>query len=381
MIPYGRQTISQADIDAVVEVLRSDFLTQGPAVETFERTVASYCGVEHAVAVSNGTAALHLAAIAAGVRAGGLVWTSPITFVASANCARYLGADVDFVDIDPRSFNMSADALESKLEEAGRSGRLPDAVIPVHFGGVSCEMDRIHELSLRYGFAVIEDACHAIGGRYRDRPVGDCTYSSMAVFSFHPVKIVTTGEGGMVVTNDDEVAERLRIMRSHGIIRDRERLSSPVEGGWYYEQQELGFNYRLTDIQSALGTSQMTRIDEFVRRRNELAGMYAAALGELPVRLQSVPEDVLSAYHLLVIELDDADRAAVYEDLRRRGIGVNVHYIPVHLQPYYRALGFGEGDFPNAEAYYRDAITLPLFPGMRDEDVATVVEAVEGALS
>ncbi|GAB4284872.1 MAG: UDP-4-amino-4,6-dideoxy-N-acetyl-beta-L-altrosami ne transaminase [Coriobacteriia bacterium] len=384
MIPYGRQWIDEADIEAVNEVLRSDWITQGPAIERFERMVAERCGAAHAVAVSSGTAALHIACLAFGLGPGSLLWTSPNTFVASANCARYVGADVDFVDIDPRTFNMSVQALERRLEYAEKAGRLPDVVVPVHFGGASCDMEQIARLAERYGFTVIEDASHAIGGCYRDRPVGSCAFSAAVVFSFHPVKIVTTGEGGMVLTNDDDVAERLRLFRTHGITRDPSRMSGASEGPWYYEQIELGYNYRITDIQAALGASQMARLDAFVERRNALAARYAAALEGFPVTPQVVDDGRLSAYHLYVVTLDEGTgigRAELFESLRAAGIGVNVHYIPVHLQPYYRDLGFGPGDFPVAERYYERAITLPLFPAMADEDVETVVRAVATALA
>jgi len=379
-IPYGRQDVDDDDVAAVETVLRSDWLTQGPATERLEQVVADYCGAEHAVAVSNGTAALHAACHAAGLGPGGLLWTSPITFVASANCARYVGADVGFVDIDPRSLNMDAVALEAKLEEAERADRLPDIVVPVHFGGASCNMKRIAELSRRFGFTVIEDASHAIGGRYKSHPVGSCEYSSMATFSFHPVKIVTTGEGGMIVTNEADYAERLRLFRSHGITRDPELMEDTSLGAWRYEQLDLGYNYRITDIQAALGVSQMHRIDEFVDRRNELAKRYMRLLEDVPVCWQTVAEDIYSAYHLFVVELQRDERSRVFAGMRDAGVGVNVHYIPVHLQPYYRRLGFRKGDFPVAEDYYSRAMTLPLYPKMEDEALEVVVDALLGMI-
>lgn len=380
MIPYARQWISEADVAAVVDVLRSDFLTQGPAVEVFERAVADYCGAKHAVAVANGTAALHLACMACDLGPGSLLWTSPITFAASANCARYVGADVDFVDIDPATLNMSIDALATKLEKAELTQRLPDVVVPVHFGGASCDMARVRELAERYGFLVVEDASHAVGGRYRGEAVGSGRYSDAVVFSFHPVKIVTTGEGGMVVTNGDGLAERVRLLRTHGMTRDPASMQGPAEGPWYYQQVELGYNYRLTDIQAALGTSQMKRVDDFVARRNELARLYQEQLKGLPIRWQRVPDDVISAYHLFVIRLEQHDRAEVFTALRGADIGVNVHYIPVHLHPYYRRRSFGAGDFPAAEEYYSGAITLPLYPLMENKDVEHVVTTLRQAL-
>jgi len=378
VIPYGRQSISEEDIEGVVAVLRSDFITQGPAIERFETAVAEYCGVEHAVAVCNGTAALHAACLALGLEPGKKLWTSPITFVASANAGRYCGADIDFVDIDPATYNMSVEALREKLRAEGP----PDVLVPVHFAGASCDMAEIAELSEKHGFAVLEDASHAIGASYQDEPVGSCRYSNAATFSFHPVKIITTGEGGMAVTNDAELANRCRMLRTHGITRDPDRMQAEPEGPWYYEQQQLGYNFRMTDIQAALGASQMQRIDEFVARRNELAERYKALLAGLPVSWQHVHTDTRSAYHLFVIELaeETPPRAEVFAALRESGVGANVHYIPVHLQPYYRALGFEPGDFPNAEAYYERAITLPLYPAMADEDLETVVSALREAL-
>jgi len=380
MIPYGRQWITEEDIAAVTDVLRSDLITQGPMSDAFEKTVAEYCGAEYAVAVANGTAALHLAVMALGLGPGGLLWTAPITFVASANCARYVGADVDFVDIDPDTLNLSVEALAEKLELAEESGRLPDVVVPVHFAGASCDMARIRELSDRYGFKVLEDGAHSVGGRYRDEPVGSCRYSDATTFSFHPVKIVTTGEGGLVLTNDPEVADRARLLHTHGITRDADLMREPLGGPWQYQQIELGYNFRITDIQAALGVSQMNRLDEFVARRNEVADAYLEAFADLPVRCQVVPDDVRSSYHLFVVELEEHDRAAMYDRLRELGVGSAVHYIPVHLQPYYRDLGFNPGDFPAAEEYYRRAITLPLYPAMTDGDVDAVVEAMRTAL-
>jgi len=381
VIPYGRQWISEEDIQAVVDVLRSDLITQGPMSDMFERTVADYCGAEYAVAVANGTAALHLAVMALDLGPGGLLWTSPNTFVASANCARFVGADVDFVDIDPTTLNMSVDALAAKLDAAEKAGRLPDVVVPVHFAGASCDMTRIRELAERYGFKVVEDAAHGIGGKYRGTAVGSCAYSDVTTFSFHPVKIVTTGEGGLVLTNDERVARQARLIHTHGVTRDESLMSWASDGPWYYQQVELGYNFRITDIQAALGVSQMKRIDDFIERRNEIAKEYLDAFAGMPVRCQHVPDDVVSAYHLFVIELDHHDRAVVYDRLRELGVGSAVHYIPVHLQPYYRDLGFMPGDFPNAEDYYARCVTLPMYPMMTESDVATVIKALAIVLS
>ncbi|NGX17176.1 UDP-4-amino-4,6-dideoxy-N-acetyl-beta-L-altrosamine transaminase [Wenzhouxiangella sp. XN24] len=385
MIPYGRQDITDADIDAVVAVLRSDWLTQGPMVPRFEAAVAGYTGAGHAVAVNSATSALHIACLALDLGPGDLLWTSPVTFVASANCALYCGADVDFVDIDPRSYNMSPVALEAKLQAAEQAGRLPKIVVPVHLCGQSCDMAAIRALADRYGFRIIEDASHAIGGRYRDAPVGDCRYSDITVFSFHPVKIITTAEGGMALSNDAELAARMEMLRSHGITRDAARMSRPPDGPWYYEQQALGLNYRLTDLQAALGLSQVHRLDDYVARRHALAARYDALLAGLPVTRPWQHPDSYSGLHLYVIRIegggDGERRRSVFEGLRTRGIGVNVHYIPVHLQPYYRALGFAPGDFPNAEAYYAEAISLPMYPTLSESEQDQVVAALREALA
>jgi UDP-4-amino-4,6-dideoxy-N-acetyl-beta-L-altrosamine transaminase len=380
MIPYGRQSISEEDIQAVVQVLQSVWLTQGPAVEHFEQTVAARCSAQHAVAVNSATSALHIACLAAGLGPGDTLWTSPNTFVASANCALYCGAEVDFVDIDPVSYNMSVERLQEKLERAERQGKLPKVVVPVHFAGQCCDMRGIAHLAERYGFRVIEDASHGIGGRYLDEPLGNCRYSDMTVFSFHPVKIITTGEGGMVLTNSAELRERLVRLRSHGITSDPARMAETPHGPWYYEQITLGFNYRMTDIQAALGVSQLTRLDQFVARRHYLAKRYDQALNDLPLTLPRQHPDTFSAFHLYVIRLQASDRKAVLEEMRARGMVAHVHYIPVHTQPYYRDRGFRQGDFPEAERYYGEAMTIPLFPAMADSEqdqvVATLRELV-----
>lgn len=385
MIPYGHQDISEDDIRAVEEVLRSEWLTQGPAVERFERAIADYCGAPHAVATCNATAALHLACRAVCLGPGDLLWTSPNTFVATANCARHCGADVDFVDIDSRTYNMSADELERKLAAAEQQGRLPKVVIPVHFAGEPCDMERIGELAKRYGFYVIEDASHAVGARYRDTVVGSCAHSDITVFSFHPVKIITTGEGGMALTRNSELYERMQLLRSHGITREPSKMKVEPEGDWYYQQLDLGYNYRMTDIQAALGASQMRRLDVFTARRHELAYRYDVALADLPVALPTRDSRNRSALHLYVIRVradrPDRTRRQVFDALRIAGIGVHVHYIPVHLQPYYHALGFEAGDFPKTERYYAEALSLPLYPGLMEDEQDTVMRILRRALA
>lgn len=382
MIPYGRQDITQDDIDAVVKVLRSDFLTQGPMVPRFEEAVARYCGAQYAVAVNSATSALHIACLALGLGPGDRLWTSPITFVASANCGLYCGAEVDFVDIDPRTYNLSPQALERKLIEAEREGRLPKIVVPVHLCGQSCDMETIHALSQKFGFRIIEDASHAIGGRYQGEPIGGCRYSDITVFSFHPVKIITTAEGGMALTNDAELANRMTLLRSHGITREPAQMTRESDGSWYYQQIALGYNYRMTDLQAALGYSQLARLDQYVERRNELAQRYNRLLSDLPIAVPAKlnPGD-RSAFHLYVVLLEsETDRQDVFKEMRVSDIGVNVHYIPVHTQPYYQQLGFSPGDYPVAESYYRRAITLPLFPTMTGVEQDRVVDVLTKAL-
>lgn len=384
VIPYGRQLIDEDDIAAVVAVLRSDWLTQGPAIERFERKVAEYCGVKYAVALANGTAALHVAAAALDLKPGDLLWTSPNTFVASANCARYLGADVDFVDIDPRTYNMSVARLEDKLSAAVKYGRLPKAIVPVHFSGQSCEMEAIAALAKRHGILVLEDAAHAIGASYRGRPVGSCEFSDLATFSFHPVKIITTAEGGMAVTNRADLYQRLLLFRSHGITRDSKLMEGESHGPWYYQQTELGWNYRLTDLQAALGESQMNKLDAFVVRRRAIAFRYDELLRDLPLVSPCQHPDTASSWHLYVIRLRlerrKKTRRQIVEELRAAGIGVQIHYIPVHTQPYYRRLGFKDGDFPESEKYYAETISLPMFAGLTDEDQERVVQTLKVVL-
>ena len=382
LIPYGHQDIRDDDVDAVTEVLRSDWLTQGPAVPRFEAAVAKYCGAEHAVAVNSATSALHIACLALGLGPGDRLWTSPNTFLASANCARYCGADVDFVDIDPRTYNMSVDALARKLAEASAIGALPKIVVPVHFAGQSCDMRGIRALAREYGFHVIEDASHAIGGQYLGDQVGSCRFSDICVLSFHPVKIITTAEGGMALTNDAGVAARMTRLRSHGLTRDPGLMDCSAEGPWFYQQIDLGFNYRMTDMQAALGCSQLTRIDEYVARRRDIAARYHALLSDLPLCLPSQASDAMPAWHLYVVQvLPEHDRRRVFEHLRSVGIGVNVHYIPVHTQPYYRNMGFQSGMFPEAERYYRGALSLPMFPTLSDAQQDLVAQELRRAIS
>lgn len=385
MIPYGRQSISEEDIRAVVDVLQSDWLTTGPAVGEFEAKVAKYCGAKYAVAVNSATSALHLACLAAGLGPGDILWTSPNTFVASANAALYCGAKVDFVDIDPRTYNISINCLEDKLIAAKREGKLPKAVIPVHFAGQSCELDKLRQLSRQYGFIVIEDAAHAIGGSYGAGKVGGCAYSEMTVFSFHPVKIITTAEGGMVLTNSSELYAKLTSLRSHGITRDPEEMSGKSHGGWYYQQIELGFNYRMTDLQGALGSSQMNRIDEFLARRREIAARYTREFSDLPVITPYQHPDANSAWHLYVICLDQRQtqktRLQVFDWLKSKGIGVNVHYIPVHTQPYYQEhFGYSPDVCPNAMAYYESCISLPMYFELDNDMQSYVIASVKEAL-
>lgn len=384
MIPYGKQDIAQPDIDAVVAALRSDFLTQGPAVPHFEQAVAAHVGAPHAVAVNSATSALHIACLALGLGPGQSLWTVPNTFVASANCARYCGADVDFIDIDRDTWNLSVAALKDKLAAAARSKRLPKVVVPVHFSGQPTDQEAIWDLAREFGFKILEDASHAIGASRNGEPVGSCRWSDVTVLSFHPVKIITSAEGGMALTRQAELAETMRLLRSHGITRDPRRLSDPDPPGWMYEQQMLGFNYRMTDVLAALGLSQLARLTDFVVRRNALANRYQEALRDMALRLPTVQPENLSSFHLYVVRLatgqSPVQHRRVFDSLRRRGVGVNLHYMPVHLQPYYRALGFGAGQFPEAEAYGNSALTLPLYPGMTEAQQDEVVRVVGESL-
>lgn len=384
MIPYAKQSITEQDIDAVVQVLRSDFITQGPIVSQFEKAVADYCSAQYSIAVSNGTAALHLACLALGVSSGDIVWTSPNTFVASANCALYCGAVVDFVDIDSITYNMSLEALKKKLQDAQQNDCLPKVLIAVHFAGQSCEMKEIKALSEQYGFMIIEDAAHALGGDYLGQKIGSCLYSHITIFSFHPAKMVTTGEGGMLLTNESELAYSIEQLRSHGITKNTENMTHESYGDWYYQQLNLGFNYRITDLQAALGLSQLQRLNEFVNKRRQLVQSYNTQLAGLSITIPWQHPDSQSCWHLYVIRLKlkkiTKNRKEVFDQLRQSGIGVHVHYIPVHTQPYYQQLGFNRGDFPESETYYEEALTLPLYVDLTETDINFITQKLRDIL-
>lgn len=385
MIPYGKQNVNQTDIDAVIRVLQSDFLTQGPQIPLFEKTVAAYCGARFGVAVNSATSALHIACLALGLGEGDYLWTSPNTFVASANCGVYCGAQVDFVDIDPQSYNLCTKELEKKLIKAKEVDKLPKVVVPVHFAGQSCDMKRIHQLAQEYGFKIVEDASHAIGSQYMNRPVGGCHYSDITVFSFHPVKIVTTAEGGLATTNSSDLAEKMSLLKSHGILRDSSRMAKNSGAAWYYQQVELGYNYRMTELQAALGVSQMKRLDEFVAKRHALQQRYDDLLVGLPIIKPYQSPDSYSALHLYPIQLElkklGKTRNQIFNEFRENGIGVNVHYIPVHTQPYYENLGFKYGDFPNAEDYYSRVISIPLYQDLNIDKQNKIIAVIERVLT
>lgn len=377
MIPYGRQSIIQSDVDAVVEALQSDWLTQGPAVPRFEQALTEYVGAQGAVVVNSGTSALHIACLALGLSEGDLLWTSPISFVASANCGRYCGAEVDFVDVDHRTANICAIALAEKLAIAAARDRLPKVLVVVHLTGNPCDLAPIKKLLDRYGVKLIEDASHAIGARYGTSLIGSCQYSDITVFSFHPVKVITSAEGGAALSQNPSLVEKMRLFREHGIVKDAAKFQSAPEGDWCYEQQALGWNYRMTDLQAALGMSQLQRCDVFIEQRNKIANEYRDQLHGLPCETLEVTEGASSSYHLFVIKVAEQDRGPLFAHLRNSGIGVQVHYIPIHTQPYYRELGFDWGMFPVAEQYYRQAISLPIFPGLSDSEQNQVVDLLK----
>lgn len=381
MIPYSRQALDDDDVQSVVDVLRSDWLTQGPTCELFEGEVAKYCSAPYAIATCNGTAALHVACLALGIGPGDTVWTTPITFVASANVAKYCGADVDFVDIDPETFNMSPRELRKKLKQAASAHKLPKALIIVHLAGLPCDLGEIAAACREYNVRLIEDASHAIGAQYQGTPIGSCQYSDATIFSFHPVKIITTAEGGMVLTRNLELARKLRRLRSHGIERDPARLARPPRGAWYYEQQELGFNYRLSDVHAALGISQLAKLDAFLSRREFIVSRYTQELGGLDIGFQKACSDRRCAWHLCIAQIVKGDRDTVFKHLRSHGIGVQVHYIPVHVQPYYQSLGFTPEQFPNSLRYYQQCLSLPVFPGLQDEQQTRVITQLRRALA
>ena len=384
MIPYSCQEITQDDIDAVVQVLQSDFLTQGPVVPEFEKSVANYCGTKYGIATNSATSALHIACLALGLEKDDYLWTSPITFVASANCGLYLGAKIDFVDIDPKTYNLSENLLEEKLIQAEKDGKLPKIIIPVHFAGQSCEMEKIGQLSKKYGFKVIEDASHSIGGKYKNNLIGDSQYSDITIFSFHPVKMITTGEGGMAITNSKMLADKMLLLRSHGITRDSKLMTHESDGDWYYQQIKLGYNYRMTDIQAALGISQMQRLDEYVKKRHSIAKKYNESLNIREITIPYQNQKNYSSFHLYVILLNSEkiiSRKNMFEKLRSKNIGVNVHYIPVHTQPYYRNMGFKIGDFPNSEKYYQRAISLPIYSTLSVDEQNKIIKSVRDILS
>ena len=381
MIPYGRQEITRIDIDAVNEILKSDFLTQGPMVPEFEKKVCDYTKSKYGIATNSATSALHIACLSLGLEQGDHIWTTPITFVATANCGLYCGAKVDFVDIDPKNYNLSAEALENKLIIAERYGILPKVVIPVHFAGHSCDMEKIHQLSKKYGFKIIEDASHAIGGKYKGQLIGGCTYSDITIFSFHPVKIITTGEGGMAVTNSHKLADKMALLRSHGITRDTDNMTHKPDGDWYYQQVDLGFNYRMTDIHAAIGISQMNRLDQYIEKRHCIAARYSKEFNGYQVTLQLQSDHVYSSYHLYIIRVEEKQHKKIFDQLRLSGIGVNLHYIPIYHHPYYEQFGHKAKDYPNSEKYYSQAISIPIYPILTNSEQSKVISTLQTLLS
>jgi len=381
MIPYGKHLVDEDDIDAVVEVLRNQFLTQGAVIPQFEHALCEYTGAKYCVAVNSATSGLHVACLAAGVVTGDTVWTVPNSFVASANCALYCGASIDFVDIDPLTRNINISALDKKLHHAARQNCLPKALIVVHFSGLSCDMQSIHKLTQMYSIVLIEDAAHGLGGSYQQSKIGSCVYSDMAVLSFHPVKSITSAEGGAVLTNQSQYYEKLKLFAKHGVTKDPSQYQGESHGPWYYQQLELGYNYRLSDVHAALGLSQLKKLDVFIRKRSEIAKRYDIELAGLPLKLPIVESQSQSAWHLYMVELTQHDRLDVYQQLHDKGVGVNVHYIPIHLQPFYQQLGFKQGDFPLSELFYQNALTLPLFPSLTDPEQTKVIDVLHAVLA
>ena len=384
MIPYAKQDISDEDIDSVIEVLKSDFLTQGNQGPLFEDIISKRMGAKYALAANSATSCLHLSCLSLGLSKGDILWTSPITYVASANCALFCGAEVDFVDIDPLTWNISVEILEEKLKTARKRKKIPKILVLVHLAGNPCDLKKIFDLSKEYGFSIIEDASHALGSKYSEEQIGSSTYSDISVFSFHPVKNITTGEGGMILTNNKEIAEKVNLYRSHGVTRDTNKMFNKNEGLWYYEQLLLGFNFRMNEIQASLGISQMNSLDKFISKRNEVSQMYIKNLKNLPLTFQKVRNEDLSAWHLFIIHLKldqlELTRLEIYNSLREKGIGVNVHYIPVHLQPFYRNLGFKQGDYPNSESYYDGALTIPMYTKLKKKDIEFVIQALQESI-
>ena len=384
-IPYGKHEVLEEDIKEVVKVLKSDFITQGEMVPKFEKAVSDYCGAKYAKAVNSGTSALHIACLSLGLRSGDYLWTSPISFVASANCGLYCGAKIDFVDINTETYNISIDNLKKKLKEAKKKNNLPKILIPVHLAGQSCEMKEIYKLSVKYGFKIIEDASHAMGGKYLGKPVGNCKYSHLTVFSFHPVKVITTGEGGMVMTNSMELSNKLELFRTHGVSREEFQVKEEQEGSWYYEQIDLGYNYRMNDLQAALGLSQLNRLDKYIEKRHKIADRYNSLLANLPVSIPKQSSQSYSGMHLYIIRLKldeiNASHLSVFESMRENGIGVNLHYIPIYKHPYYRRTRKNISDLPEAEKYYKEAISLPIFPKLKVSEQKKVVSTLKAAIS
>ena len=384
MIPYAKQDISDEDIDSVIEVLKSDFLTQGNKVPLFEDIISERVGAKYALAANSATSCLYLSCLSLGLSKEDILWTSPITYVASANCALYCGAEVDFVDIDPLTWNISVEILEEKLKTARKIKKVPKILVLVHLAGNPCDLQKVFDLSKEYGFSIIEDASHALGSKYSGEHIGSSVYSDISVFSFHPVKNITTGEGGMILTNNQKLSEKIHLYRSHGITRDTKKMINKEEGLWYYEQLLLGFNFRMSDIHAALGISQMNSLDKFISIRNELSQIYTEELKGLPLTIQRVRKEDLSAWHIFVIRLKLSElklsRLEIYNSLRNKGIGVNVHYIPVHLHPFYKNLGFNKGDFPNSENYYDGAITIPMFTKLKKKEIKYVIQALKESI-